>query len=35
MRKDSSAWDAWAVWPGDAESFAKTAFYEIKLDPRE
>jgi WD40 repeat protein/GTPase SAR1 family protein/predicted MPP superfamily phosphohydrolase len=30
MRKESGAWDGWAVWPGDSAS-VKKAFYEIKL----
>jgi GTPase SAR1 family protein/predicted MPP superfamily phosphohydrolase len=30
MRKESGAWDGWAVWPGDNAS-VKKAFYEIKL----
>jgi GTPase SAR1 family protein/predicted MPP superfamily phosphohydrolase len=30
MRKESGAWDGWAVWPGDNAS-VKKAFYEINL----
>jgi len=30
LRKESGAWDGWAVWPGDRAS-VKKAFYEIKL----
>jgi hypothetical protein len=30
MRRESGAWDGWAVWPGDNAS-VKKAFYEIKL----
>jgi hypothetical protein len=30
MRRESGAWDGWAVWPGD-KAFDKKAFYEIKL----
>ncbi len=30
MRKESGAWDGWAVWPGENAS-VKKAFYEIKL----
>jgi hypothetical protein len=30
MRRESGAWDGWAVWPGD-NALGKKAFYEIKL----
>ncbi|MGH9754012.1 MAG: TIR domain-containing protein, partial [Blastocatellia bacterium] len=30
MRKESGAWEGWAVWPGDG-AFVKRAFYEIRL----
>jgi WD40 repeat protein/GTPase SAR1 family protein/predicted MPP superfamily phosphohydrolase len=30
MRRESGAWDGWAIWPGDNAS-VKKAFYEIKL----
>jgi small GTP-binding protein len=30
MRKESGAWEGWAIWPGD-NSFKKQSYYEIKL----
>lgn len=30
MRKESGAWEGWAVWPGD-DAFVKRSFYEIRL----
>jgi GTPase SAR1 family protein/predicted MPP superfamily phosphohydrolase len=30
LRKESGAWDGWAIWPGE-NAFDKKAFYEIKL----
>ncbi len=30
MRRESGAWEGWAVWPGE-NAFDKKAFYEIKL----